>query len=43
MAVGISSVEVVPFLHVLNLLEEHARMGTTSTGRNPQLNYIATE
>ncbi|MBA8935370.1 hypothetical protein BCM20_003257 [Clostridium beijerinckii] len=31
MAVGISSVEVVPFLLVLSLPKEHAEMGATST------------
>jgi hypothetical protein len=34
MAVGVSSVEVVPFLLVLSLTQEHAEMGATSTGRN---------
>ncbi|OOM16028.1 hypothetical protein CLOSAC_02990 [Clostridium saccharobutylicum] len=43
MAVGISSAEVVAFSLVLNSIEEHAGMGTTSAGRNPQPSYIATE
>ncbi|WP_279285248.1 hypothetical protein [Clostridium chromiireducens] len=34
--VGISSAEVVPFLLVISLSKEHAKMGTTSAGRNPQ-------
>jgi len=36
MAVGISSLEVVPFLLVISLPKEHAGMGATSNARNPQ-------
>ncbi|AGX45078.1 hypothetical protein CLSA_c41180 [Clostridium saccharobutylicum DSM 13864] len=43
MAVGISSSEVVPFLLVLNLVEEHAGICATFAGRNPHPNYLATE
>jgi len=43
MAVGISSVKVVPFLLVKILYLEQARMGTTFTVRNPQLYSIAIE
>ncbi|NRT70135.1 hypothetical protein [Clostridium beijerinckii] len=38
LAVDISSVEVVSFLLVLHLLQEHAEMGTTSAVRNSQQN-----
>jgi len=41
--VGISSVEVVPFLLVLCLPQEHAEMGTTSTARNPRQILLVTE
>jgi hypothetical protein len=43
MAVGISSLEVVPFLLVTSLPWEQAEMGTTSNVRNPQPYSIATE
>lgn len=43
MVVGISSVEVVPFVLVLSMSKEHAQMGATSTGRNPQQYSLATE
>ncbi|WP_238948603.1 hypothetical protein [Clostridium sp. YIM B02569] len=43
MAVGISSLEVVPFLLVLSLPKEHAEMGATSNVRNSQIYYLATE
>ncbi|AGX42760.1 hypothetical protein [Clostridium saccharobutylicum] len=41
MSVVISSVEVVPFLLVLNLLKEYVGMSTASAVRNPQSNYLA--
>jgi len=41
--VGISSVEVVPFLLVPILHWEHAEMGTTFAGRNPQPLLLVTE
>jgi len=36
LAVDISTVEVVPFLLVLRLPQEHAEMGKTSTAGNSQ-------
>jgi hypothetical protein len=43
MAVGISSVEVVPFRLVQILHLEQVEMGATSTVRNPQPYSLATE
>jgi hypothetical protein len=43
MAVGISSTKVVPLLLVMSLPQEHAAMGTTFIGRNPQPYSPATE
>ena len=43
MNVGISSLEVVPFLLVTSLPWEQAEMGTTSNARNSQIYSIATE
>ncbi|MBA8897049.1 hypothetical protein [Clostridium saccharobutylicum] len=42
-AIGISSVEVVSFLLILNLFEEHAGTSTTSADRNPHPDYLATK
>ncbi|MFW2488609.1 hypothetical protein [Clostridium chromiireducens] len=42
-AVSISSAEVVPFTVCHIELWEQAEMGTTSAGRNPQLNSLETE
>lgn len=38
----ISSAEVVPFLLVINLFKEHARMEQLSAVRNPQLFSLVT-
>ena len=43
LAIDISSVEVVPFLLVLSLSEEHAEMGTTFVLRITHLNSLETE
>jgi len=39
----ISSAEVVPFELVICLPKEHAQMGATSAGRNPQSNSLENE
>jgi hypothetical protein len=43
MAVGISSLEVVPFPACPNLVLGACRNGATSDGRNPQTYSLATE